>query len=199
MEEIPESTTANDHMATLQPLLETESPSSASSQVAPAEKPNKTSSKESKASSKWSLFLAQWGLEIAALSLSLIAFGPMIYRLYWSAEEPISQWNKAYISLNTAVSILAGTSRACLTFAISMCFSQGKWNWLSGAAQPLVDFDRFDAASRGAWGSLRLLQSCVRRPNWTSLGALTAIALLAFEPFTQAVLAIEGTEVTWTT
>lgn len=42
--------------------------------------------------------------------------------------------------------------------------SQGKWNWLSRSAQPLVDFDRFDTASRGAWGSLRLLQSCVRRP-----------------------------------
>ncbi|KAF5685296.1 hypothetical protein FDENT_6290 [Fusarium denticulatum] len=77
-----------------------------------------------------------------------------------------------------------------------MCLSQSKWNWLCGAAQPLVDFDRFDAASRGAWGSLRLLRSCIRRPHWTSMGALTAIALLAFEPFTQAVLAIEGKEVT---
>ncbi|KAI1046101.1 hypothetical protein LB505_013318 [Fusarium chuoi] len=77
-----------------------------------------------------------------------------------------------------------------------MCLSQGKWNWLTGAAQPLADFDRFDAASRGAWGSLRLLQSCVRRPHWVSIGALTAIALLAFEPFTQAVLAIEDKEIT---
>ncbi|PNP83825.1 hypothetical protein FNYG_02513 [Fusarium nygamai] len=195
MDEPPESTNANGHMATLQPLLEAEPPSSASSQAPPTEKPVKTSGKEGKTSSKWSLFLAQWGLEITALVLSLIAFGLVIYLLYHSADEPISKWNKTYISLNTAVSILAGTSRACLAFAISMCLSQGKWNWLSGAAQPLVDFDRFDAASRGAWGSLRLLQSCIRRPHWTSMGALTGIALLAFEPFTQAVLAIEGKEV----
>ncbi|KAK2122813.1 hypothetical protein NOF04DRAFT_1350133 [Fusarium oxysporum II5] len=65
---------------------------------------------------------------------------------------------------------------------------------------PLVDFYRFDAASRGAWGSLRLLQSCVRRlkvvsfQHWIEIGALTAIALLAFEPFTQAVLAIRDKE-----
>ncbi|KAG5798184.1 hypothetical protein H9Q69_002793 [Fusarium xylarioides] len=196
MDETPESTNASNHMATLQPLLEAEPPSSASSQVAPTEKPDKTSGKEGKTSSKRLLFLAQWGLEITALALSLIAFGLMVYLLYHSADEPISKWNKTYISLNTAISILAGTSRACLAFAISMCLSQGKWNWLSGAAQPLVDFDRFDAASRGAWGSLRLLRSCVRRPHWTSMGALTAIALLAFEPFTQAVLAIEGKEVT---
>ncbi|KAF5716873.1 hypothetical protein FGLOB1_2364 [Fusarium globosum] len=32
--------------------------------------------------------------------------------------------------------------------------------------------------------------------HWVSIGALTAIALLAFEPFTQAVLAIEDKEVT---
>ncbi|KAF5636738.1 uncharacterized protein FTJAE_5934 [Fusarium tjaetaba] len=195
MDETPESANANDHMATLQPLLEAEPPSSASSQVVQTEKPDKTSAEEDITSSKWVLFLAQWGLEIVALALSLIAFGLMIYLLCHSADEPISKWNKTYISLNTAVSILAGTSRACLAFSISMCLSQGKWNWLNGAAQPLVDFDRFDAASRGAWGSLRLLQSCIRRPHWTLIGALTAIALLAFEPFTQAVLAIEGKEV----
>ncbi|EXL97868.1 hypothetical protein FOIG_10178 [Fusarium odoratissimum NRRL 54006] len=103
----------------------------------------------------------------------------MIYLLYQSAGETISKWTKTHISLNTAVSILAGTSRACLAFAISMCLSQGKWNWLSRSAQPLVDFYRFDAASRGAWGKI---------------GALTAIALLAFEPFTQAVLAIRDKE-----
>lgn len=91
MNEASESTNANDNMATLQPLLEAEPPSSASSQVAPTEKPDKTSEKESKSSSKWLLFLAQWGLEITSLSLSLIAFGLMIYLLYQSAEEPISK------------------------------------------------------------------------------------------------------------
>ncbi|KAF5644397.1 hypothetical protein F25303_5995 [Fusarium sp. NRRL 25303] len=69
----------------------------------------------------------------------------MICFLYQSAGEPISKLTKTYISLNTAVSMLAGTSRACIEFAIS---------------------------------------------------ALTAIALLAFEPFTQAVLDIEDKEVT---
>ncbi|KAF4961238.1 hypothetical protein FGADI_475 [Fusarium gaditjirri] len=196
MDERPETTGANDSMATLQPLLETEPTSSASSRLVPTEKPNTTSEKQSKRSNGWLQFLNQWGLEVTSLALSLIAFGLMIYLLYSSDRQPISKWTKTHISLNTAVSILAGTSRACLAFTISMCLSQGKWNWLTRSAQPLVDFDRFDAASRGAWGSLRLLQSCVRRPHWIAVGALTAIALLAFEPFTQAVLAIEDKKVT---
>ncbi|KAF4992914.1 hypothetical protein FGRMN_6858 [Fusarium graminum] len=79
-----------------------------------------------------------------------------------------------------------------------MCFSQGKWSWFSESPQPLIDFDRFDAASRGATGSFRLVRSCVRRPHWIALGALTAISLLAFEPFTQAILAFESRSVVLT-
>ncbi|CZR45367.1 LOW QUALITY PROTEIN: uncharacterized protein FPRO_15458 [Fusarium proliferatum ET1] len=48
MDETPRSTNPNDHMATLQPLLEAEPPSSASSNVAPTEKLDTTSEKESK-------------------------------------------------------------------------------------------------------------------------------------------------------
>ncbi|UZP46125.1 hypothetical protein NXS19_013937 [Fusarium pseudograminearum] len=70
-----------------------------------------------------------------------------------------------------------------------------KWNWYNQSSQPLVDFDRLDASSRGAWGGLRVLKSCIRRPNWAALGALATIALLAFEPFTQAILASEDREV----
>ncbi|KAJ0152560.1 Hexokinase [Fusarium oxysporum f. sp. albedinis] len=177
MDERPVTTSANDSVATLQPLLDTQPTSSASSPLGPTEKPDTASKKQSKSTSKWLQFLTQWGLEITALALSLIAFGLMIYLLYQSAGEPISKWTKTHISLNTAH------------------VSQGKWNWLSRSAQPLVDFDRFNTASRGAWGSLRLLQSCVRRPRWIAIGALTAIALLTFEPFTQAVLVIRDKEV----
>jgi hypothetical protein len=112
MDERPVTTSANDSVATLQPLLDTQPTSSASSPLGPTEKPDTASKKQSKSTSKWLQFLTQWGLEITALALSLIAFGLMIYLLYQSAGEPISKWTKTHISLNTAVSILAGTSRA---------------------------------------------------------------------------------------
>ncbi|KAF4441820.1 hypothetical protein F53441_11905 [Fusarium austroafricanum] len=116
----------------------------------------------------------------------------MTVLLFKSDEQPISKWTNLPITLNALVSILAGIAKASLAFVISMCFSQGKWNWLSQSPQPLIDFDRFDAASRGASGNLRVIKSCIRRPHWIALGALSAIALLAFEPFTQAILSFQS-------
>ncbi|KAF5002015.1 hypothetical protein FDECE_10757 [Fusarium decemcellulare] len=123
--------------------------------------------------------------------LSLVSFGALLYLLFTFDDQPISKWTKFPLSLNAVVSILAGVSNACLAFIISMCLSQCKWNWVGRFVEPLIDFDRFDAASRGPWGSLRLLRSMTRRPHWISLGALTALLLLSYEPFLQAVITFE--------
>ncbi|KAF4466236.1 hypothetical protein FALBO_6905 [Fusarium albosuccineum] len=134
-----------------------------------------------------------WWLESFALILSLASFASLAYVLSAYDGRPISNWTKFPLSLNTVVSILAGVSKASLAFVISMCLSQAKWNWNRNEtfSALLVDFDRFDAASRGAWGSVRLMRSLIRRPHWTSLGPFTAIILLAYEPFLQAVLTFE--------
>ncbi|UPL03817.1 hypothetical protein LCI18_014751 [Fusarium solani-melongenae] len=134
-----------------------------------------------------------WWLELSALSLSLASLGALVALLSISDGQPVSTW--AGLSPNAIVSILAGTSRASLAFVISTCLSQGKWNWAGKFVEPLIDFDRFDAASRGAWGSIRLLRSMIRRPHWASLGAFTVIVLLAYEPFIQAVLTLNDVSV----
>lgn len=103
-----------------------------------------------------------WWLELSALAFSLASLSALIALLYISDERPVSSW--AGLSLNAIVSILAGASKASLAFVISTCLSQGKWNWAGRFAGPLIDFDRFDAASRGAWGSIRLLRSMIRQP-----------------------------------
>ncbi|KAL6923276.1 hypothetical protein FSST1_000550 [Fusarium sambucinum] len=137
----------------------------------------------------------RWGLEMSALVIGLSSFSALTYILVASNGKPLSQWTTRHITINTIISILAGVSKACLAFAINICLSQIKWNWYNKSSQPLVDFDRLDASSRGAWGSLRVLRSCTRRPNWAALGALTTVALLAFEPFTQAILTFEDRQV----
>ncbi|KAG8667500.1 hypothetical protein FPOAC2_12665 [Fusarium poae] len=142
-----------------------------------------------------SSFVCRWGFEISALVLSFISFSALAYIFVASDGKPLSEWTMRHVTINTIISILAGVSKACLAFAINICLSQIKWNWYNKSSQPLVDFDRLDASSRGAWGSLRVLKSCIRRPNWAALGALATIALLAFEPFTQAILAFEDKQV----
>ncbi|KAI3580274.1 hypothetical protein IWW34DRAFT_804895 [Fusarium oxysporum f. sp. albedinis] len=147
MDERPVTTSANDSVATLQPLLDTQPTSSASSPLGPTEKPDTASKKQSKST-------ISWGADIQMDQNSYLPQHSCLH-LGWNIKS------------------LPG-----------ICYQH-----------PLVDFDRFNTASRGAWGSLRLLQSCVRRPRWIAIGALTAIALLTFEPFTQAVLVIRDKEV----
>ncbi|RSM01894.1 hypothetical protein CEP52_008260 [Fusarium oligoseptatum] len=138
--------------------------------------------------SEFRLVFSVWSLELGSLLLSLLSFACLVTLLFVYDREPISKWTKFPLSLNAVISILGAITKASLAFVVSMCLSQCKWNWVGNFAEPLVDFDRFDAASRGPWGSGRLLVSMVRRPHWASLGALAALILIAFEPFLQAIL-----------
>ncbi|KAK2058141.1 hypothetical protein LY76DRAFT_66271 [Colletotrichum caudatum] len=97
-----------------------------------------------------------WILEICAVILSIMALAAIAVLLPLYNNKPLSTWRFEY-SLNTVVSILGATSRASLAFAISACISQGKWNWFRRRDAHLMVFDRFEEASRGPWGGLRLL------------------------------------------
>ncbi|RSL72301.1 hypothetical protein CEP54_000958 [Fusarium duplospermum] len=134
-----------------------------------------------------------WWLELSSMAFSLASLGALVALLSISDGQPASTW--AGLSLNAIVSILAGTSKASLAFVISACLSQCKWNWAGKFVEPLIDFDRFDAASRGPWGSIRLLRSMIRHPHWAAVGAFTVIVLLAYEPFIQAVLTLKDVSV----
>lgn len=133
------------------------------SPLLPAQPANALGSAKGK-TSKFRLVFAVWSLELGSLLLSLLSFASLITLLVVYDREPISKWTKFPLSLNAVISILGTISKGALAFVVSMCLSQCKWNWVGNFAEPLVDFDRFDAASRGPWGSGRLLMSMVRRP-----------------------------------
>jgi hypothetical protein len=61
-----------------------------------------------------------------------------------------------------------------------------KWSWFQGRSKKMWDFELFDNASRGPWGSLMLL---VRTKGTTlaALGAAITIFVMAMEPFFQQV------------
>ncbi|KAL0943560.1 uncharacterized protein CTRU02_201447 [Colletotrichum truncatum] len=133
-----------------------------------------------------------WGLEISAIILSICALVAIIVLLPLFENKPLTQWSLP-ISMNAILSILGATSRASLAFAISACISQGKWNWYCKRSDEIMTFNRFEEASRGPWGSIRLLWWTKLR-NWTALGALSAVVLVGFEPFLQAIITFSGEE-----
>ncbi|KAH6974956.1 hypothetical protein BKA56DRAFT_553352 [Ilyonectria sp. MPI-CAGE-AT-0026] len=132
-----------------------------------------------------------WWLEISALICSLVSCGCLLILLFRFNNCLLTEWNESKVSINTVISILAGISRSSLALAISACLAQYKWNWFNKFEQPLVDFDRFDAASRGPYGSCRLMKTIVRRPHWIALGAFATIFLIGYEPFVQALISLE--------
>ncbi|KAH8193919.1 hypothetical protein TruAng_011913 [Truncatella angustata] len=97
-----------------------------------------------------------WWLEIGAIVLSLGSMVTGIAVLHSQNENPLESWTFV-VSLNTLVSILGVIARTTLAFAISSCIGQQKWNWFYGRQDQLVAFERFDEASRGPWGSVKLL------------------------------------------
>ncbi|KAF6832268.1 hypothetical protein CPLU01_06232 [Colletotrichum plurivorum] len=134
-----------------------------------------------------------WTLEISAIVLSIAALVAVAVLLPLYDNKPLTKWN-FFLSFNTVISILGATSRAALAFAIGSCISQGKWNWFSRRYDSIMVFDRFEEASRGPWGSVRLLWWSKMR-HWVALGALCTVILLGFEPFLQAVITFYGKEV----
>jgi len=115
-----------------------------------------------------------WALVLVALLLSIVALGCVIGLLRRFDQRPIDEWPMA-VSLSTIVSILASIARASLAFAIGACIAQGKWNWFAGRTDSLIAFDRFEDASKGPWGCLRLLPTVARR-------GYVSFALCLFSP-----------------
>lgn len=64
---------------------------------------------------------------------------------------------------------------------------QLKWTWFYATPKRLIDIQTLDSASRGPLGSITTLFNGTRR-SLASLGAVTIIFLLAFDPFIQQII-----------
>jgi len=61
------------------------------------------------------------------------------------------------ITLNAFVAFFTTLAAVTLLIPVTEAVSQWKWNYFM-TEQPLSDFEVFDDASRGAWGSVLLLR-----------------------------------------
>jgi hypothetical protein len=77
--------------------------------------------------------------------------------------RPQDSWLGGDLTINGLIAILATICRTCLMFSVAACLAQGKWNQLGrkhvvdDGSYQLGSFALFDEASKGPWGSARLL------------------------------------------
>lgn len=87
----------------------------------------------------------------------------------------------------TINNVLAKIASAALILPISEAIGQLKWTWFHGSrSKDMIDFEIFDKASRGAWGSFLLLFRTKGR-SLAAFGALLTLLLLATDTFFQQV------------
>ncbi|KAH1644592.1 hypothetical protein KXX16_001819 [Aspergillus fumigatus] len=125
-----------------------------------------------------------WKLEILACLVFLTALAAMVATLYPHQGKPLPQW-PFRVSINTLLSIYGGVMKAATIYVVGSCVGQLQWSWFS-SERPLIDLSRLADLSHGdLFGAFRWLWSNHIREPFITLGAIVAIASLAFEPFIQ--------------
>lgn len=108
-------------------------------------------------SQPWKTVLFAWLGELIWSIISLASLVALVALLHRFDKRPLPQWPLG-LTLNTAIALLATFARAAFVIPVSESLSQLKWLWYL-RARPLKDFQDFDAASRGVWGSIQLAKT----------------------------------------
>jgi hypothetical protein len=99
-----------------------------------------------------------WFIEILSCIMSLAALIAIIIVLKEYDQKTMPSWPLG-ITLNTLLAFLTAVSQAGFVNPVFQGLSQMKWNWFVDKDRPLADFEKFDNASRGSWGSFLLVFS----------------------------------------
>jgi hypothetical protein len=113
--------------------------------------------------------------------------------------KPQDSWLGGDLTINGLIAILATICRTCLMFSVAACLAQGKWNQLESNHEvnkkpyQLGSFALFDEASKGPWGSTRLLWK-YKGLHLACMGASITIFSLALGAFSQQLVGLETRE-----
>lgn len=138
---------------------------------------------EAKISRKGTKVFHYWWFEYLSCFFVLAALIAIISTLLPHDGKPTPQW-PYQTSINTVVAVFINILKFSMILVVAEGLSHRKWAWF-GSPRLLHDLAKYDMASRGALGSLRLLYA-LRGRDWIScLGALLTIGALALDPFAQ--------------
>lgn len=131
---------------------------------------------------------SEWLLESIS---SMVALGLLvgIAIIFWYMDnKPLSAW-RGRVSLNATISILTTACTTALMHGVSTFIGQLKWLRFKNGPRKLAEFEGFDGASRGVWGSILMLTTV--KWNLATVGAFITILRLAVSPFAQQVVLVE--------
>ncbi|ORY17447.1 hypothetical protein BCR34DRAFT_621887 [Clohesyomyces aquaticus] len=134
--------------------------------------------------------VARWLLEIISWIISAICMGAIVVVLFVLKDKRLPRL-PLDITLNAFVAVLARIASAALVFPTSEALGQLKWSWFQGDSKKMWDFEIFDNASRGPWGSFLLLIR-TKFKTLAALGAAVILLSLALDPFFQQVVEFPG-------
>ena len=93
-----------------------------------------------------------WLWELLGLLTSIACVGAILVVLGKYEGQPVPEWRFG-LTVNGLISVLAVVAKASMILPIAEAISQLKWHWYWSRERPVLDFERFDSASRGPWAS----------------------------------------------
>jgi len=100
-----------------------------------------------------------WLLELLSIILAIASLAAMAGVMATSDNKGQMKYIYSQFTLNSVIASLTSLLRAVMMVAVATALSQQKWNWFSQRARLVKDLQLFDDASRGPWGSLKLVFS----------------------------------------
>ncbi|KAF1829800.1 hypothetical protein BDW02DRAFT_602254 [Decorospora gaudefroyi] len=134
--------------------------------------------------------LKRWLLEIISWVFSALCMAAVIIVLAILKDDPLTKWSLVEttgLTLNAYISILSKMAGAALILPVSEALGQLKWSWFQQNSKQMWDFEIFDSASRGPWGSFLLLVR-TKGKALAALGAMITLCMMALDPFFQQVV-----------
>jgi hypothetical protein len=107
--------------------------------------------------------LKEWRIEIFTWLVGTLAVVLIIVLLAVFKGKLLLQW-KGKVQISTIIAILSQLAQSALLVSVSACIGQLNWIWLLQRRRN-IEIERFDEASRGPAGSIKLFFQIITR-SW---------------------------------
>ncbi|KAI1131416.1 hypothetical protein F5Y10DRAFT_233625 [Nemania abortiva] len=130
-----------------------------------------------------------WWWEILAMILSLASMSLLAFLLSKINGIPLASWDLPIVP-QSLIAILTTVGKTSLLVPVASCIGQLKWHHFAEKPRKLINFQLFDDASRGPWGSVLLVWHLAFRAQvLVALGfALITVLALGIDPSAQQII-----------